>query len=530
MNVENNAQTMNVDVAYVTGALKTAYDVIVCGAGSSGSVVARRLAENPGIQVLLLEAGGSDEVPSVMEAARWAENLGGPTDWSFAAEPSPDLNGRSLPMSVGKVLGGGSSINVMIWSRGHRNDWDHFAEEAGDPAWSYTSILDIHRRIEDWRGRPDPRRGVGGLLAVEQFPDPHPAARAMVDAATSLGIPAFDSPNGAMMEAEQGCALSDIRVKDGRRLSVFDTYVRPVLDRPNLTVLTEALVHRVIFAGRRAAGVEVVLQGQLHRIDAVQQVVLSAGAINTPRMLMHSGIGDGEELKRLGIPLVQHLPGVGRNLQDHTCFCTVWQYGEPIAPRGNGSGAILYGKSDSGAISPDILMCQAEFPYCSPEAARRGLPSHGWSMVAGLAQPKSRGRVQLRSSSPHDPPTITTNALSHPDDMTVARVAVELSREIGAAKAFAGVSVREAIPGRLDAAEMDGFIRDSAMPFFHLSCTARMGRDPLSVVSGDLKVYGVSNLTIADASVMPRITSGNTMASCVIIGERAAEILLQELS
>src|SRR3977135_2055977 len=214
------------------GNLKSSYDFIVCGSGSSGSVVARRLAEIPNASVLLIEAGGWDDVPAVVDAARWPENLGSERDWAFPTRANPHLNGRALLCSMGKVLGGSSSINVMAWSRGHKNDWEGFAEAAGDPAWNYDSVLGIYRRIEDWQGEPDAtRRGSGGEVFVQPTPNPHPIAKALVQAASSIGIPAFADQNGAMMEADAGAALANVRIRDGKRLSVFRSYVYPWIDR-----------------------------------------------------------------------------------------------------------------------------------------------------------------------------------------------------------------------------------------------------------------------------------------------------------
>jgi choline dehydrogenase len=228
---------------------------------------------------------------------------------------------------MGKALGGCSSINAMMWSRGHKNDWDYFADEAGDPSWGYESVLGIYRRIEDWQGLPDPlRRGKGGLIYVEPARDPNPIAPAMLEAAGSLGIPTFDDQNGEMMEGDGGAAIANLRIRDGRRLSVFRTYVYPYMDRPNLTVLTGALVTRVIFDGKRAVGVEILRDGQSYRIAARHEIVLSLGAINTPKVLMQSGIGDHSKLTRVGIDVVQHLPGVGRNFDDHIFVACVWEY------------------------------------------------------------------------------------------------------------------------------------------------------------------------------------------------------------
>src|SRR5262245_49336102 len=221
--------------------LKPQYDFIVCGSGSSGSVVARRLAENPNVSVLLLEAGGDYDSPSVTDPLRWFENLGTERDWNFAARPNPHLNGRAIPLNMGKGLGGGSSINALAWARGHKHDWDFFAEESGNTAWNYESALEIYRRIEDWQGAADPeRRGTGGLAFVQSAPDPNPIAPAMVEGARSVGLPTFDSNNGALMERDGGASIFDLLVRDGKRLSVFRTYAFPYMDRPNLTVLARA--------------------------------------------------------------------------------------------------------------------------------------------------------------------------------------------------------------------------------------------------------------------------------------------------
>jgi len=215
----------------------------------------------------------------------------GERDWAFEAQPNPHLNGRRLSMSMGKVLGGGSSINVMIWARGHKNDWDYFASEAGDPAWNYQSVLNIYRRIEDWHGTPDPEyRGTGGLVFVQPAPDPNPIARAMLEGARSVGVPTFDSTNGRMMESAGGCAIADLRARDGQRLSIFRSYTFPYMDRPNLTVLTNALVTRVTFEGNRATGVEVAYDGKVQCIGAGLEVVLSLGAIHTPKVLSNPAL------------------------------------------------------------------------------------------------------------------------------------------------------------------------------------------------------------------------------------------------
>src|SRR6266436_6097108 len=407
--------------------LKPQYDFIVCGSGSSGSVVARRLAENSTVSVLLLEAGGDDGVPSVMDADKWPTNLGSERDWNFQAQPNSHLNCRSVPLSMGKVLGGGSSINLMAWARGHQSDWDFFASEAGDPAWSYASVLQIYRRIEDWHGAPDPKyRGTGGPVFVQPAPDPNPVAPAMVEGARSVGIPTFQSQNGLMMEGEGGASIMDVRVRGGMRQSVFRSYVFPYMDRSNLTVLCHALVTRLVMSGKQASGVEIVHDGKVRRIAAGVEVVLSLGAIHTPKVLMLSGIGDQTELRRLGIPVVQHLPGVGQNFQDHVGFGCVWEYPQSLPPRNNMGEATFFWKSDPDLDTPDLQTCQGEIPMSSAETAAQFSPPAGsWSLFAGLVRPKSRGRVRLTGANPQSPIETEANTLAHPDDMKAAIACVE---------------------------------------------------------------------------------------------------------
>ncbi|MHC2000122.1 GMC family oxidoreductase [Methylobacterium sp. CM6241] len=508
--------------------LKPHYDFIVCGAGASGSVVARRLAENSEAQVLLIEAGGSDDAEAVLDPAQWPANLGSERDWGFQAQPNPHLNGRALSMSMGKGLGGGSSINVMVWARGHRSDWDFFAEEAGDPGWGYDNVLEIYRRIENWQGTPDPAyRGQSGPVWVQPASDPSPIAYAMLDAAREIGIPTFEHPNGLMMEGPGGASISDMLVRDGRRQSLYRAYIRPWLDRLNLTVLTDTTVRRVLIENRRAVGVEVVRAGQVLTIHARSEVVLSLGAIQTPKVLMHSGIGDQAELTRMGIPVLQHLPGVGQNLQDHVSFGCIWNYEEPIAPRNSGSEATLYWKSRPELDAPDVLFCQVEFPVPSERTSARGVPAHGWTMFAGLAHPASRGRLRLTSADPSVPMAIEANMMSEPADMATALRCVDLCRQLGNAHAFRPFVRNEAVPGDLKGDAREEFVRDAAVTYWHQSCTAKMGRDAMSVVDASLKVYGIESLRIADASVMPRVTTGNTQAPCAIIGERAAQMIHQ---
>lgn len=512
-----------------TAEIEEHYDFIVCGAGSSGSVVARRLAENPDVSVLLLEAGGDNEDPAVQVPDLWPTNIGTERDWGFNAEPNPLVNDRVLPFSMGKGLGGGSAINGMIWAHGHKNDWDDLASETGDQAWNYNSVLEIYRRIEDWHGVPDPEhRGAGGPVFVAASDDPSPLASAVLTAAGALGIPRFDSPNGAMMEGHAGTALADLRIRDGKRETVFHSYAYPYLDRPNLSVLTHALVRRITFEGTRATGVEITHRETTRQIAARAEVVLSLGAINTPKVLMQSGVGDEPELARFGIPVVQHLPGVGRNFHDHLALDCVWEFRQPPTLNNKGEAAI-YWQSTSGLGGPDLFATAAAFPHSTPEnAARFGLPDSSWILFGALAHPASRGQLRLTGADPADAIRIEANTLSEPADMKTATACVEFLREIGNSAALRPFVKREVMPGNLNRSGLEDYIRNAATTYWHEVGTAKMGRDAMSVVSSDLKVYGIENLRVADGSILPRITTGNTMAPCVVIGERASASITAE--
>lgn len=506
--------------------LKAEYDFIVCGSGSSGSVVARRLAENPEVSVLLLEAGGSDDLPSIMDPTAWPVLRRSEQNWLFKAKPNPALNGRSIPMAMGKVLGGGSSINVMVWSHGHKKDWDYFAAEAGDDGWNYQSALRLYRRAESWRGLPDAeRRGADGPLVIQPAPDPQPLATSVLESFALAGVPTFADQNGAMMEGDGGAGIANICVWEGRRQSVFRAYVYPYMDRPNLTVLTGAKVSRLRFRGKTVTGVEFMQDDRRYPVDARMEVVLSLGAIHTPKLLMQSGLGDQAELVRFGIPIVEHLPGVGRNLQDHFMAPCVWESAQTIERRNNLTEATAIWKSDPAVAAPDLQSFVVQLPYASPEAWSDPWPAQAWSLTTAVLRPASRGRIRLTGPEPGDPVEIDANFLDDPADLDMLSTCVEFCRMVGNSAPLRRFAKRELLPGPVDGKGLETFMRNGTVSHSHQSCTARMGRDPLSVVNGQLQVHGIDRLRIADASIMPRVTTGNTMAPCVVIGERAAEIL-----
>lgn len=512
------------------------YDFIVCGGGTAGCVIARRLSDDPQVSVLLIEAGGSDQVPAVIDTTLWMSNIGSERDWGYRAQPSDSLNGRTPVLPMGKVLGGGSSVNGSIWARGHQHDYDDWAEAAGDAAWGYESVLGIYRRIEDWQGPPDARRrGRGGLLNVELPQDPVPLVHGLIEAADALGIPAVDDINAAAMEGEGGCGLANILVRDGNaRESVSATYLHPVLGRANLDVLLCAEVTQLRWEGARVSGVEFVRRGRAHRVCATREVIVSLGAINTPKLLMLSGIGDDAQLRRHGIATRQHLPGVGRNFQDHILLAgCCWLYVSPEVPRNNAAEFVFYAKSDAALRTPDLMPVLEETAFASEVVRQQfevpGDASTAWTLAPGLAQPDSRGEVRLASGDWRDAPLIDANFLAEPSDMKAMVRCVEMCREIGSAAACTPYRSRELYPGPLHGAALERFIRDAAGTYFHQSGTARMGRadrDPMSVVDGALRVHGVLGLRVADASIMPRIATGNTMAPTVVIAERAAEMLV----
>ena len=512
--------------------LQPAYDYIVVGTGSAGSALVGRLAAaRPDASILVLEAGDWDTAPSVMDPSVWFTNLGTDRDWQDVALPSSGTNGRAIPEHMGKVVGGGSSINATIWARPFKADLDHWAAESGDPAWGYEHGLSIYRRAENWRGLPDARyRGQGGPVWCQPAANPHPLAPAMLAACRSLNLPVLDDQNGAREEGSGGFALMNQIIRDGRRQSMARSYLYPVLARKNVTLLVNTQVDRLSFAGNTATGVEIAGASGPRRIQAKTEVILCSGGINTPKLQMLSGIGDEAQLRGHGIKTLVHAPEVGQNFQDHILHggC-IWEPKEHIPHRNSAANAAGFVKSQASLASPDVNLVQIELPYTSDVVGKRYAPPNtSWALCAGLVAPKSRGELRLKSANPVDRPIVDARFLSHPDDVKALAYGIELARDIGNSAAMKDYVKREVAPGKkLAGQDMENFVRDGATTYFHQAGTCRMGKDGKAVVDAQLRVNGVKNLRIADSSVMPRIASVATMASCVLIGERMAEILTQ---
>jgi len=510
--------------------LLPSYDYVVVGTGSGGSALVGRLAAKTSANILVIEAGDWDTAPSVMAPGLWFTNLGTERDWQDAALPSPSTNNRAISETMGKVVGGGSSINATIWARPFKSDLDFWAQESGDAEWGYEHGLGIYRRMENWQGKHDSQhRGKGGPVWVQPAFDPPPVALGMLAACRALGMAVLDDLNGARELGASGFALMNQIIRDGRRQSMARSYLYPVLARRNVTVLVKSHVDRLTFSGGRVTGVELRRgDGAPTRITAKSEVILCSGGINTPKLMMLSGIGDEEQLRKHGIKTVVHSPDVGQNFQDHLLHggC-IWESKEHVPHRNSAANVSGFIKSQPDLQTPNVNLVQIELPYASDLVAKQySPPPTSWALCAGLVAPKSRGEIRLRSANPSDRPIVDARFLSHPDDVKALAYGIEVSREIGNSPAMRDYVKREVAPGqRLTGQAMEDFVRNGATTYFHQVGTCRMGKDAKAVVDAKLRVNGVQNLRIADSSIMPRTPGVATMAACALIGERMAEIL-----
>jgi choline dehydrogenase len=523
------------------------FDYIVVGAGSAGCVLASRLSADPGTTVLLLEAGPPDNKLEIRVPAAATKLFKTPCDWDYATTSQPGLAGRELYWPRGKTLGGSSAINFQIYARGHRADFDRWAE-LGNPGWGFEQVLPYFQRLERFR-RGNPRlRGRNGPLFIEDLRDPNPMTRAFVQAAVDAGLPANDDVNGVVQD---GVGLSQVTQRRGRRWSTADAYLRPARRRRNLTVCTGAAATRVLFERGRAVGVEYLdLAGgrrEIANARASREVILAGGAVNTPHLLLCSGVGPPEELRRVGVRVIHALPGVGGNLQDHLVVWVVAASPRPVSLAGaesaanlarwlvlrrgmltsNGGEACAFTRSDPTLPAPDLELVFVPGPYIDHLLQRPAW--HGLTVGTTALQPRSRGRVTLVSADPLTPPLLHPGYLSDPGGRDLATLAagVKLARRIleaPALAAFAGETL-EPPPGVRSDADVEMFIREQAETMYHPVGTCRMGQDALAVTDSELRVRGLDGLRVVDASVMPTIVRGHTNAATIMIAERAADLI-----
>lgn len=494
------------------------FDFVVIGAGSAGCVVANRLTADPQTRVLLLEAGGPDSHPLIPVIGQWTALTGSEVDWNYATEPEPGLDGRIVRWPRGKTYGGSSAISAAAYVRGHRLDFDGWAREVG-PTWSYDAVLSYFRKSEDNVRGASPFHGAGGPMAVADTTDPHAGHLAFLEAARTLGFaadPQWDF-NGA--QQENGAGFYQKNLKDGKRHSAAAGFLTPILSRPNLTVRPWSQVKRLRLTGTRVTGVDYLRQGRVESVRVAREVIVCAGAIESPKVLMLSGIGPADALRAHGIPVVLDLPGVGGNLHDHPRIGLRWT-GRGLLPGSSVSAGLLtHSTRGVNPGAPDVQFYVGR-GLSAPD------PALAFSVV--VSRPYSRGRLTLRSADPLAAPVIQCGYFTDGRDLDAAVEAVRLAQALVATRAYDGLRGEPIDPGA-DAgtpAAVRAFVRRTAGTIYHPGGTCRMGVGAEAVVDAQLKVRGLDGLRVADASVMPTVVNAQTHAACVMCGERVAEFAI----
>lgn len=500
--------------------LPDGFDYIIVGGGSAGCLLANRLSSDPNVSVLLLEAGGSAfGQPEVANPLLWSRNLGAATDFARASLPQPGLAGRSIRLSSGKVLGGSGSINAALWLRGETRDYLEWQLAAG-PRWQFRAVDRAFQQLETFKDPLGRWRGESGPFPVEAPSRAHPLTPLFIDAARQeFGVGEVDL-NGQRFFGGVGAMNSNS--ERGLRRGPAEVLLLPVLERGNLTVVTSASVERLRLSGYRCAGVEATVAGERRSFHAGREVLLCSGALGSPQLLMLSGLGPADHLRSFDIPVRADLPGVGQNLMDHLlvlgiAFATKKPLPAPLASISTG----LHLRSNSGVEAPNVLLGTSNFAFGLP-----GLPpNEGYGVGPALVKPESRGELRLASGDPKAPPLINPNYLRAEADRRALLQGLDWARELGLSRVLSAVRAAEVSPGDLEESEKLAFLQQRASTFFHYCGTCAMGRDEASVVGPSLRVRGVDNLRVVDASVFPTIPSAPTQVSTLIVAQRAAEMI-----
>ncbi len=512
--------------------MQNSFDYIIIGAGSSGCVIANRLSENPNVKVLLLEAGGPDTKPEIADPALFTSLWGSEVDWKYLTEPEPRLNNRQIAWTRGKVLGGSSAINALLYVRGNKRDYDLWTE-LGNKGWGFDDVLPYFKKSENYDLGANIYHGTGGPLNIKQkvAKESAPAELAFIQACTEYG---FHGPvDFSSGEQDNACGFHQITVNpDGTRASAATAFLNPIRNRSNLVIETHTQVTRLLIENGRATGVEHFQDNQNHRVYADSEIILCAGAIDSPRLLMVSGIGEADGLRSQGIEPVLNLPGVGQNLQDHLLVGVAyfskrpWLGGNTILGETGLFTNIRPTANDGG---PELQFHFRHDFHLAPGEVVGEMDGRGFTFAPTLVKPQSKGSISLRSNDPFAPAHIVANYLAEEADFEVLVGGIKLARELVKMPAFGNFRDTEVAPGSDCTSETDirAFISRYGSTLFHPVGTCKMGSDPQAVVDDQLRVHGIAGLRVADASIMPRIVSGNTHAACVMIGEKAADMIKQ---